>query len=93
MQHVRDLLSRPDFWENPARAVWRRYRWRKLWTKPGPHPARLRNGALVYAPTQGGMGGLIHYQGCSERDICDFVTGFLKPGMVFWDIRAQISQY
>ena len=39
------------------------------------------------------MGGLIHYQGRSDRDTCDFIVRFLDPGMVFWDVGAHIGEY
>jgi FkbM family methyltransferase len=57
-------------------------------------PWRLKLGAdlNVLAP-KGGAGALIYYLGYSEPETAAFVTGFLKPGMVFWDIGAHIGEY
>jgi FkbM family methyltransferase len=52
----------------------------------------LAGGQTIVAPRTGSCA-LIYYQGLSEPETHDFVSGFLKPGMVFFDIGAHIGEY
>ncbi|MBZ5637056.1 MAG: FkbM family methyltransferase [Acidobacteriia bacterium] len=40
-----------------------------------------------------GSGALIYYQGRSEPETALFISGFLKPGMIFFDVGAHIGEY
>lgn len=39
------------------------------------------------------VGGAIYRDGCFERETVDYVRAYLKPGMTFIDIGANIGQY
>src|SRR5204863_4628396 len=87
------LRRRPDFQRNPLAAIRRRLWWRLRWAiSSEPWHLRLGDDIKMFAP-KGGAGALIYYQGNSEPETALFLTGFLKPGMVFWDIGAHIGEY
>jgi FkbM family methyltransferase len=87
------LRRRPDFQRNPVAAVRRRLWWRLRWAiSSQPWQLKLGDDIEIVAP-KGGAGALIYYQRYSEPETARFLTAFLKPGMVFWDIGANIGEY
>lgn len=95
VQKIAKLLSRPDFRQNPPRAIWRRMFWRARWRLRPDRPLVLPlpyGGLRVLAP-KSGAGALIYYQGFSEPDTAAFLLCYLQPGMVFMDVGAHIGEY
>jgi len=89
----RRLAGRDDFRRNPLKAVLKRLIWRARWVATS-RPVELRHqaGFSLFA-TKGASAALIYYLGSSEPEAAAFITGFLKPGMVFFDIGAHIGEY
>jgi len=93
VRRISRLLRRPDFRNNPLKAVCRRVRWHIRWLfKKQPWPLRLNDSLEILAP-KGGVGALIYYLGSSEPETTQFLTRFLRSGMVVWDIGAHIGEY
>jgi FkbM family methyltransferase len=93
MFRFRLLASRRDFRRNPVKAVAKRIAWRLRWLRTSePIELRMNGGFLVAAP-HGAVGNLIYCMGNSEPESADFVSGFLKPGMIFFDVGANIGEY
>ncbi len=90
---LRRLIARDDFRRNPAKALLKRAMWRIRWMATS-RPIQLRHAAgfSISAP-KGAAGALIYYLGRSEPETAAFVSGFLKPGMVFFDVGAHIGEY
>jgi len=91
---LRLLLSRDDFRRHPFRSVVRRVVWRMRWSL---YPERLwkvraSDGFPLFTKCWG-AGALIYYQGASEPDTAGFIRHFLKPGMVFADVGANLGEY
>jgi FkbM family methyltransferase len=53
---------------------------------------KLTSGQDILVPPTG-AGALIYYQGVSEPETAGFVSRFLKPGMIFFDLGAHIGEY
>lgn len=89
----RRLAGRDDFRRNPVKAVLKRVLWRARWiTTSKPIELRHQAGFSLFA-TKGASAALIYYLGSSEPETAAFITGFLKPGMVFFDVGAHIGEY
>ena len=69
--------------------------WKYLQTKHPDKPriVRLGKDLKVRVYPYDVIGKRIFIDGLFEKEECRFVTGFLKPGMVFLDIGANIGQY
>ncbi|HEY1241959.1 MAG TPA: FkbM family methyltransferase [Bryobacteraceae bacterium] len=89
----RRLANRDDFRRNPLKAVLKRVIWRARWIASSK-PVELHHqaGFSLFA-TKGASAALIYYLGSSEPETAAFITGFLKPGMVFFDAGAHIGEY
>lgn len=86
-------MLREDFRRSPVKAVWKRVNWRLRWlVKSKPLEVRHSAGFSMAVP-KGAPGALIYYLGCSEPETAAFITEFLKPGMVFFDIGAHAGEY
>jgi len=86
-------MAREDFRRNPAKAVVKRVAWRLRWAATSS-PMRLRHSAgFCLAAPKGAAGALIYYLGSSEPESAAFITRFLKPGMIFFDVGAHIGEY
>jgi FkbM family methyltransferase len=89
----RRLVKRRDFRHNPVKALAKRLAWRLRWLRTSePMELRMNGGFLVAAPC-GAVGALIYYLGNSEPESAGFISDFLKPGMVFFDVGAHIGEY
>ena len=89
----RRLAGRDDFRRNPVKAVLKRVLWRARWLATSK-PVELRHQAgFSLLATKGASAALIYYLGSSEPETAAFITGFLKPGMVFFDVGAHIGEY
>lgn len=89
----RRLAGRDDFRRNPVKAVLKRVLWRARWlTTSKPVELRHQAGFSLFA-SKGASAALIYYLGSSEPETAAFITGFLKPGMVFFDVGAHIGEY
>jgi FkbM family methyltransferase len=67
--------------------------WRLRWAaNSAPIELRHAAGFSISAP-RGAAGALIYYLGRSEPETFEFVSCFLKPGMVFFDVGAHIGEY
>src|SRR4051794_7361879 len=83
------LFHRPDFQQNPARALLKRFSWRLRWTfKSEPWVLPLGPELEIEAP-KGGAGALIYYLGYSEPEVASLIQRILRPGMTFWDVGAH----
>ena len=89
----RRLAARDDFRRNPLKAVLKRVLWRARWLATSK-PVELRHqaGFSLFA-TKGASAALIYYLGNSEPETAAFISGFLKPRMVFFDVGAHIGEY
>ena len=84
---------REDFRRNPAKALAKRMIWRLRWVaNSSPIDLQHAAGFSIAAP-KGAAGALIYYLGRSEPETCEFMSRFLKSGMVFFDIGAHIGEY
>lgn len=89
----RRLIARDDFRRNPVKALFKRLVWRLRWLA-NSDPVELHHAAgFSIAAPKGAAGALIYYLGSSEPESTAFVTGFLKRGMVFFDVGAHIGEY
>lgn len=89
----RRLAGRPDFQRNPVKALAKRVAWRVCWLARS-EPVHLRmNGGFSIAASNGAVGALIYYLGNSEPETARFIQTFLNPGMVFFDVGANIGEY
>jgi FkbM family methyltransferase len=89
----RRLVNRRDFRDNPVKALAKRVAWRLRWLRTSePMELRMNGGFSIAAPC-GAAGALIYYLGNSEPESAGFISGFLKPGMVFFDVGAHIGEY
>jgi FkbM family methyltransferase len=89
----RRLVNRRDFRHNPVKALVKRAAWRLRWLGASePMELRMNGGFLIAAP-RGAAGALLFYLGNSEPESAGFISGFLKPGMVFFDVGAHIGEY
>lgn len=87
------LWERPDFRQNPLKAIAKRVVWRARWRlRAAPWELRMGGGFRILVP-HSGAGALIFYQGLSEPRTAELICRFLQPGMVFWDIGAHIGEY
>ena len=92
-ESLRRLAARPDFRRNPVKAVAKRAAWRLRWLATSqPVSLRLDGGFSIVAP-KGAVGALIYYLGSSEPESARFISSFLQPGMVFFDVGAHIGEY
>ena len=87
---ARSLLFRARNLLHPRAIIWR-----YLQTKHPDRPriVRLGKNLKVRVYPYDVIGKRIFIDGLFEKEECRFVTGFLKPGMVFLDIGANIGQY
>lgn len=93
MHPFRRLIGRDDFRRNPVKALLKRILWRLRWVASSK-PIELRHSAgFSLAAPKGAAGALIYYLGSSEPESAAFVKGFLKPGMVLFDVGAHIGEY
>jgi FkbM family methyltransferase len=92
-ERLRTLKQRPDFQLSPTAALFRRLTWRLRWrlTK-APWSLAIGEDLKIQVPCCG-AGALIYYQGYSEPETARFILGFLRPGMVFFDVGAHIGEY
>ncbi|MCK5270256.1 MAG: FkbM family methyltransferase [Sedimentisphaerales bacterium] len=69
--------------------------WRYLQTKHPDKPriVRLGKNLKVRVYPYDIIGKRIFIDGLFEKEECRFVTGFLEPGMIFFDIGANLGQY
>ncbi len=90
---LRRLAGRPDFRRNPAKALAKRLAWHVRWLATSrPATLRMKDGLSIAAP-KGAVGALIYYLGNSEPETARFLERFLKPGMVFFDVGANIGEF
>jgi FkbM family methyltransferase len=89
----KQLAERPDFRKNPGQAIAKRLLWRLRWAlRRDAWNLRLDDGSRILAQ-RGGAGALIFFQKSSDPDTASFLSAFLKPGMVFVDVGANIGEY
>jgi FkbM family methyltransferase len=86
----RYVISRTWYLLNPRAIMWRHIKKR--------HPsktiiAKLGKDLKVRIYTHDVIGRDIYVQGMFEKAECKFVTNFLKQGMIFFDIGANLGQY
>ena len=89
----RRLAGRPDFRQNPVKALAKRVAWRLRWLCTSDPVELSMNGGFSIAAPKGAAGALIYYLGNSEPESARFLRRILKPGMVFFDIGAHIGEY
>lgn len=87
---VRSLIFRARNLLHPRAIIWR-----YLQTKHPDKPriVRLGKNLKVRVYPYDVIGKRIFIDGLFEKEECRFVTGFLKPGMIFLDIGANLGQY
>lgn len=89
----KQLYERPDFRKNPGPAIAKRLMWRLRWAiRRDPWNLRLDDGSRILAQ-RGGAGALIFFQKSSDPDTASFLNAFLKPGMIFMDVGANIGEF
>lgn len=90
---MRRLFSRQDFKQNPFMAIWKRIYWRIRWffTKD-PWELTMSNRQKI-SVKKCGSAALIYYLGQSEPSTAEFITKYLEPGMVFYDVGALLGEY
>jgi FkbM family methyltransferase len=92
-QSFRRLAGRPDFRNNPVKAIAKRLAWRLRWLATSrPIELEMSGGFRICAP-KGAVGALIYYLGNSEPESARIIESFLRPGMVFFDVGAHIGEY
>lgn len=92
-QRLRQFLNRPDFQQNPLKAVIKRLWWRLRWKLTDrPYVIPFAQTLKILTP-KAGSGAAIYFQGFSEPDTADFLLRFLRPGMTIVDIGAHIGEY
>jgi len=90
---MRRLFSRPDFNRNPFLAVWKRFYWRFRWLLvKDPWELTMSNRQKIFVK-RCGSAALIYFLGQSEPSTAKFITKYLKPGMVFYDVGALLGEY
>ena len=75
---------------NPKKYIWELY---KIVYKDQPFIIKMRNGLKIRVYSNDIIGEQIYTNGVFEPREVAFVTKFLKPGMVFFDIGANLGQY
>lgn len=90
---IRQSFSRSDMRQSPVKAVWRRAWWKIRWRlNHSLWPMTLSGDVPVLVPRTG-AGALIYYLGNSEPAIAQFITRFLRPGQVVFDVGAHLGEY
>jgi FkbM family methyltransferase len=91
---IRSLPLRSDFRSHPARAILRRIRWHfRWWASAEPWVLLLDEDVEIEVPRPLGSAAMIYYQGYSEPEVARFVTGYLRPGMAFFDVGSHLGEY
>ena len=86
-------LQRPDFRQNPIRAVAKRIWWKLRWLISNrPWLVTLDNGLRIATP-KSGTGALIYYLGTSEIATRDLLNQLVKPGMTVVDVGAHLGEF
>lgn len=92
LRRLKRLLGREDLRRHPFKAIYRRIAWRLRWRVSSQLWSARVGGLRLFLPN-GGAGALIYLQGASEPQLAEFVKRFLKPGMVFADVGANLGEY
>lgn len=90
---LKRFIGRPDVKQNLLKALVKRLWWRMRWqiiNKPYIIPFA---GNLNITVPKTGSASLIYYQGYSELETADFLTHFLRKGMIVVDVGAHIGEY
>jgi FkbM family methyltransferase len=85
-----NIISRLWYLSNPRAIMWQYIK------KKSPNKAmitKLGKDLKVRIYAHDIIGRDIYVKGMFEKAECMFVTGFLKPGMIFYDVGANLGQY
>ncbi len=90
---LKRFLQRPDVKQNLVKAIIKRLWWRLRWLFTNkPYVIAFAENLQIAVPKTGSAS-LIYYQGYSELETADFLTHFLRKGMVVVDVGAHIGEY
>jgi len=95
LSRVRSFLDQPDAREHPARALWRRLRWKAHWRLRGGTPIALREwwGGLEILLPRSGSAAQVFYRQFSDAAIVRALEHLLAPGMTVIDVGAHVGEY
>lgn len=90
---IRWILSQKSFYKSPLRALYGILNWEinRLFNRS--KIIKFDRNLNLYVEPNDGTGRLITYFKFHEPDFFDFLNSFLKPGMTFVDIGANIGAY
>lgn len=90
---IKRLWHAEDFRASPFRAIVKRFVWHGRWLhRDDPWRISLGNGLPILLPHTGAAAAIFYY-GSSEPDLVDYLEGFLRPGMIFFDICAHLGEF
>ena len=90
---VRQLLSHPHFRSNPVRSVRKIVHWELIRLRDTEVTCSYDSDMTIRLSPRDGIGRWIYYFGAYEARSLAVLDRYLKPGMVFVDIGANIGAY